>query len=91
MPDIFRKSVAAIGFCAVASLGTTTHADSVSDFYKGKSIRFHIGAAPGGGYDLYSRTLAQHMEAKIPGKPKILIVSATQEKAACPHFYMICH
>jgi tripartite-type tricarboxylate transporter receptor subunit TctC len=63
------------GICAIAGAATVAHADSVSDFYKDRSIRLHIGAAPGGGYDLYSRTLAQHMEAKIPGKPKILIVN----------------
>jgi tripartite-type tricarboxylate transporter receptor subunit TctC len=75
MLDVFRKSVSAVGFCAAIGIGTTAYADAVSDFYAGKSIRFHIGAAPGGGYDLYSRTLAQHMEAKIPGQPKILIVN----------------
>ena len=75
MQDIFRKSVRAVGFCAAMGIGTTAYADAISDFYSGKSIRFHIGAAPGGGYDLYSRTLAQHMEAKIPGQPKILIVN----------------
>lgn len=69
------RAAAAVVICALGGAGTAVQADEVSDFYSGKSIRLHIGAAPGGGYDLYSRTLAQHMEAKIPGKPKILIVN----------------
>lgn len=65
----------AAGIGTVLSLGTSALADPVADFYQGRVIRFHIGAAPGGGYDLYSRTLAQHLESKIPGKPKVLIVN----------------
>jgi len=50
-------------------------ADPVADFYKGRTIRYILGAGAGGGYDLYSRTLAQHMAARIPGKPTVLIVN----------------
>lgn len=75
MLNQFRYSVAAIGFCAVAGLGTVTHADAVSDFYDGKTVRFYIGAAPGGGYDLYMRTLVQHMGKRIPGKPTAVVVN----------------
>jgi tripartite-type tricarboxylate transporter receptor subunit TctC len=31
-----------------------------------------IGYAPGGGYDLYGRVLAQHMSKHIPGNPRII-------------------
>ncbi len=44
------QAVVMAGFCVFA--GTVAYADSVSDFYQGRAIRFHIGAAPGGGYDL---------------------------------------
>jgi tripartite-type tricarboxylate transporter receptor subunit TctC len=39
------------------------------DFYKGKSIRFIVGQAAGGGYDTYVRTIARHISKHIPGKP----------------------
>jgi len=39
------------------------------DFYKGKTIRFIVGQAPGGGYDTYVRTIARHINKHIPGKP----------------------
>jgi tripartite-type tricarboxylate transporter receptor subunit TctC len=32
-----------------------------------------IGYAPGGGYDLYARTLARHMARRIPGNPTIVV------------------
>ena len=39
------------------------------DFYKGKTIRFIVGQAAGGGYDTYVRTIARHIGKHIPGQP----------------------
>jgi tripartite-type tricarboxylate transporter receptor subunit TctC len=39
------------------------------DFYKGKTIRFIVGQAAGGGYDTYVRTIARHISKHIPGNP----------------------
>jgi tripartite-type tricarboxylate transporter receptor subunit TctC len=73
---IFRSnSIAVVGFCAAIGLGSAVHADSVSDFYDGKTVRFYIGASPGGGYDLYMRTLVQHMSKRIPGKPNAIVIN----------------
>lgn len=47
-------------------------AQSVADFYSGKSINVLIGTSTGGGYDLYARTLAHHLGRHIPGNPKLL-------------------
>ncbi|HYK79199.1 MAG TPA: tripartite tricarboxylate transporter substrate-binding protein [Micropepsaceae bacterium] len=41
-------------------------------FYKGKSITFIIGSAPGGGYDTYSRLLASHLGQNLDGRPSII-------------------
>jgi tripartite-type tricarboxylate transporter receptor subunit TctC len=75
MRKLMQNSIVSIGFCAAVGLGTVAHADSVSDFYDGKTVRFYIGAAPGGGYDLYMRTLVQHMAKRIPGKPQAVVVN----------------
>ena len=48
------------------------HAQSVEEFYRGKSISMLIGFSVGGGYDLYGRHLARHMGKHIPGKPTII-------------------
>jgi tripartite-type tricarboxylate transporter receptor subunit TctC len=47
-------------------------AQSVADFYTGKSISVLIGFTPGGGYDIYARTLARHMGRHIPGNPRLV-------------------
>ena len=58
--------------CLLAS--TACHAQSpVADFYAGRNVDFIIGYAPGGGFDLYGRALAQHMGRHIPGKPNVVV------------------
>src|SRR3954465_6368423 len=47
-------------------------AQSVEEFYKGKSINLAIGFSVGGGYDLYARHLARPMGTHIPGNPTIV-------------------
>jgi tripartite-type tricarboxylate transporter receptor subunit TctC len=51
----------------------TARAQSVEDFYKGKSINLVVGFAPGGGYDLYARLLSRHIGKHIPGQPSIVV------------------
>ncbi|MBX9778357.1 MAG: hypothetical protein K2Y71_28585 [Xanthobacteraceae bacterium] len=48
------------------------HAQSVADFYRGKTIQMLIGYTAGGGYDLNARVLARHMGKHIPGNPNIV-------------------
>ena len=50
---------------------------SADDFYKGKTIRFVVGLAPGGGYDLSARTVGRHMGKHIPGNPTIVVENMT--------------
>lgn len=42
-------------------------------FYKGKTVRIIVGAAAGGGYDTYSRTLARHMGKHLAGNPTFVV------------------
>jgi len=44
-------------------------AQTVADFYRGKSIELDINVSVGGGYDLYARMVARHMGKHIPGNP----------------------
>ena len=46
--------------------------DTLAKFYSGKSIDMIIGAAPGGGFDIYARTIAKHMPNHLPGKPSFI-------------------
>jgi tripartite-type tricarboxylate transporter receptor subunit TctC len=47
------------------------------EFYKGKTIRFVVGLAPGGGYDLSARTVGRHFGKHIPGNPTIVVENMT--------------
>jgi tripartite-type tricarboxylate transporter receptor subunit TctC len=51
---------------------TPAAADPVADFYSGRTMQVLIGFSPGGGYDLYGRTLARYMGRHIPGNPKLV-------------------
>src|SRR5579863_9780214 len=54
---------------AALPLGSGTDA---ADFYKGRTITFIIGSAPGGGYDTYSRLVASHLGRHLGGQPTIV-------------------
>jgi tripartite-type tricarboxylate transporter receptor subunit TctC len=48
-------------------------ADSVADFYAGKTITVLVASSPGGGYDGESRVVARHIGRHIPGNPTVII------------------
>jgi tripartite-type tricarboxylate transporter receptor subunit TctC len=73
MKTIRRNIVALLVFLTVSS-GATALAE---DFYQGKTIRFIIGAAAGGGYDTYTRSIARHISRHIPGKPATVVENMT--------------
>jgi tripartite-type tricarboxylate transporter receptor subunit TctC len=64
--------VPALVLAALVASIASAQAQSVEEFYKGKSITLAIGFTPGGGYDLYARHLARHMSKHIPGRPTIV-------------------
>lgn len=43
------------------------------DFYRGKTIRLMIGAAPGGGFSAYALLLSTYLSRHIPGAPPVVI------------------
>jgi tripartite-type tricarboxylate transporter receptor subunit TctC len=47
--------------------GGSAHAQTGADFYKGKSVTYIVSTAPGGGYDLYGRLIAEYMQKYLPG------------------------
>ncbi len=60
-----------IAFMELFSSGNA-FAQSVPEFYAGKTITLLISSSPGGGYDGYARLLARHMGRHIPGNPIIV-------------------
>lgn len=72
----FAVSSVAASFAAMTALvvaaPTTSRAQGVAEFYKGKTVDLLIGYSGGGGYDVYARLLARHMSKHIPGNPTIV-------------------
>jgi tripartite-type tricarboxylate transporter receptor subunit TctC len=62
-----------IRFVLVAlGIGLMATPAATADYYAGKTIDFIIGGNPGGGFDIYARTVARHLPRHIPGKPAIV-------------------
>ncbi|HWG06129.1 MAG TPA: hypothetical protein VG271_14030 [Beijerinckiaceae bacterium] len=67
-----RYGRALLGAVCVALLASAgARADSVADFYHGKTINVVIGYSPGGGYDTYARLVARFIGRYIPGNPTL--------------------
>jgi tripartite-type tricarboxylate transporter receptor subunit TctC len=56
-------------------LAPDVKADSVANFYKGKTLQMVIGYGPGGGYDIYGRLAAEFLGRHIPGNPIIIPIN----------------
>jgi tripartite-type tricarboxylate transporter receptor subunit TctC len=69
----FLSAVAAAGSLLVSNLSIAM----ADDFYKGKTIRFVVGFAAGGGYDLAGRIVGRHIGKHIPGNPTIVVENMT--------------
>src|SRR3954452_13139643 len=54
---------AALGVC----IATHATAQTVEQFYKGRTVSLIVGFNPGGAYDPYARTLARHLPNHLPG------------------------
>jgi tripartite-type tricarboxylate transporter receptor subunit TctC len=48
-------------------------AETVAEFYKGKTIRIVVGYAAGGGADLWGRFMARHLGKHVPGEPNVIV------------------
>src|SRR4029077_14888382 len=57
----------ALNFSGIAPL----HAQS-PDVFAGKNISVIIGFGPGGGYDMWGRIVARHIDKNLPGKPNVI-------------------
>ena len=61
-----KKHVLGLIALLAACPATSSAADPVADFYRGKQMQFIIRTPPGGDYDSYSRLLARHMGGRVP-------------------------
>jgi len=72
MPNASRAGVPAIAAFLVFA-AAPAQAQSVEEFYKGKTVSILMGTGPGASYDLYGLTIAEHISRHIPGNPTIIV------------------
>jgi tripartite-type tricarboxylate transporter receptor subunit TctC len=46
---------------------------TAAEYYAGKTIELIVGAPPGGGYDIYARTVGRYLGRHIPGEPSVIV------------------
>jgi len=75
---MFRKiGLIAIAVLALGLFSREGLAASAEEFYKGKTIRFIVGFAAGGGFDTYTRAIARHFGKHVPGNPNTVVENMT--------------
>src|SRR5215207_3163444 len=64
-----------LGLVAGLLIGGTLTASAQApapNYYAGKTVHMIIGFGPGGGYDLWARTVARHINKHLPGNPTVV-------------------
>jgi len=56
-----------------AAPAAPARAQSVAEFYTGKTVTISVGYSPGGSYDFYPRVFARYLGKYIPGHPTVVI------------------
>ncbi len=65
--------IAAVTLLTLAS----SSAQAAEPFFQGKTMRFIVGLSAGGGYDIFTRTIARHYGKHIPGNPTVIVDNMT--------------
>jgi tripartite-type tricarboxylate transporter receptor subunit TctC len=74
MSERARVAKGALGAWAVvaAALACPALAQTPAGLFAGKIVTMIIGFGPGGGYDLWARTVAHHIGKHLPGNPTVI-------------------
>ena len=75
LPTVCRngRRAIAVAIAMALSFAPSAHAETAADFYKGKTVRVVVGFPPGGGFDLYARTVAEFLPRHLPGEPRVIV------------------
>lgn len=60
-------------FTTTIVLAQPTCAQSISNFYVGKTVKIVIDADMRGEYGIYLQLIAQHIAKFVPGKPAVIV------------------
>ncbi len=71
-----------VSLSALLSLGLAVAPAAADTFFANKTITMMNAGSPGGGYDLYARTVTRHMQRHIPGEPNIVNTTCPAPEAS---------
>jgi tripartite-type tricarboxylate transporter receptor subunit TctC len=70
-----RRSFVSLALLLFPFLTHPAGAQTAESFYRGKTIRFIVSSAPGGGFDLVTRLIARHLSKHVPGQPGTMVMN----------------
>jgi tripartite-type tricarboxylate transporter receptor subunit TctC len=59
----------------VWSSADTAKAETVEQFYSGRTLTLRVGFPVGAAYDIYARLVSRHLDRHIPGRPTIVVTN----------------
>ncbi len=65
--------LAMLALAAFTAAAGPASADSVADFYQGRTINYFLATTAGGSWDVYLRVLINHWTRHIPGHPTMVL------------------
>jgi tripartite-type tricarboxylate transporter receptor subunit TctC len=77
---VLRPLLLASMLCALflsAACGGAGDSEGEGASFPERDIRFLVGVSPGGGFDTWARTLAPHLEEKLPGEGQVVVENLT--------------
>jgi tripartite-type tricarboxylate transporter receptor subunit TctC len=89
--SIARKFNVLFAAIAALSLAPSAAGAAEQEYFKGKTVRFVVGYAAGGGFDVYARTIARHLGKHLPGNPTVIVENMTGagSRVAAQHVYKV--
>jgi tripartite-type tricarboxylate transporter receptor subunit TctC len=73
MPSLNKFGLVCGLIAGILVVPINVQAQSVADFYRGKTISMILGYPGGGSNDLYARTVSRHIGKHIPGNPSSIM------------------
>jgi tripartite-type tricarboxylate transporter receptor subunit TctC len=69
-----QSTLFALFACWLAWLGlSAAAADTIGDFYGGRTVTLIVSVSPAGGYDTLARAIARHIGKHIAGNPTVIV------------------
>ena len=76
---MFKRNILLCALLATTAFAVppAARADSVEDFYRGKTVYALVGVSPGGEYDFQLRLVSRFLGKYIPGRPNVVAQNMT--------------